>query len=254
MMSNPARTASTDGELECNSVFDWLFTGKTMAQSNWETTKRAREGNPSPPRPELDLEEAHEAATHQLDEALLTAVNLGVTGHVGLEQARSVVELGDDAHGGLPARIVGRGGDGRDGGDRALEAALRIRLRLEDDLLADGHIGDLLFRHGDLDGDGFHLVNFGNEVALLHGLADLVLELVRGDDAGNGTDDFEEAELFFEVMLLRLQPVDLGRGGFDLLLAAAGEENLQLVGGFLDFLLAHGDLFLGILEVAFGDE
>ncbi len=56
----------------------------------------ARERNGSPPGPELDPEEAHQAARDDLDQASVANVDLAVTGHLRLECEIAVFDLGID--------------------------------------------------------------------------------------------------------------------------------------------------------------
>src|SRR5439155_1753666 len=80
----------------------------------------------------------------EVDEPPSPAIDLGVPGHVRLEEERRIVEPGRHAHSPLQARILRRAGRGGDRSDRALEAPLGIGPRLEHHLPPHRDVRDLL--------------------------------------------------------------------------------------------------------------
>src|SRR5437867_2616036 len=205
----------------------------------------------SPPGPKFDADEANRTAHYDVYDRSFATIDLGMSGHSRLEHKRAVVQLSGDENRSFRLGFCRIGNDGRDGSNTPFEGAKRISLRFEHHSLSEFHVGDFLFRNGALDCDRVHGVDLGDEVAFPHGLAYFVLELVGGDDPVNWTGDGQELELVLEVAPLDLQTTEFGGGSVDLLLAAASEQELHFVVGFLHFLGANAHLLLGPLELSF---
>ena len=125
----------------CNSCFKSLTQEQEVEEilAEWERDVRTQR-NEAPKWQEVaraeKLEVTHEPAGQEVDGPPLAAINLGTAGHLRLEQAFGIVDLGGNQDRVTQDRVV----DGRcDRGDRqdlAGELALRIRAGLEHDILA----------------------------------------------------------------------------------------------------------------------
>src|SRR5207244_6345577 len=96
----------------------------------------------------------------------------------------------------------------------------------ESNELTYADVGDLLFRDGDLRGNGRDVVNLGDQGPLGHQLASHLVQVPAGGrhDAGGGTDHRQQADLLFEIASLRLQPLNLGLGRLDILRARTPDQ------------------------------
>src|SRR5262249_14820676 len=145
--------------------------------------------------PNVSSQPADHSSCHEVDDALVAAVDLGEAGHFGLKQQSLVLQLASNHYHLLRVNCLG---NRRYEIDSALKVDRRQTFRLHPDWIAAAHVEQLLFRNLHFDHDVRNVHDLTQFVTGLEVLVDLTFDERRRHNPINLCTNFRFYQFLFE--------------------------------------------------------